>query len=99
MKKLYSFFWECGRMGTLDGLFIAEEAKVNAIIGKEIYFGEVLGKHSEIYGRLDEYDLKVKSDDQDFINKLEEVIGHDTISGFNPLTYYDPDKEDDEDEE
>ena len=96
MKKLYSFFWECGRMGTLDGLFVAEEAEVNAIIGKEIYFGEVLGKHSEIYGRLDEIDLEVKSDDQDFINKLVEIIGDNTISGFNPLVYYDPDDYDEE---
>ena len=98
MKKLYSFFWECGRMGTLDGLFIAEESDVNAIIGKNIYFGEVLGKHSEIYGMLEESDLEVKSDDQDFINKFVEIMGDGTISGFNPLDFYDPDEENEEDD-
>lgn len=27
MKKLYSFYWDCGRMGNLEGLFIAEESE------------------------------------------------------------------------
>ena len=88
MKKLYSFCWECGRMGDLEGLFIAEENEVKKLIGKEIYFGEVLGKHSEIYGDLEEKDITVKSDDQEFIAKLREIIGRDTISGYNPINYY-----------
>ena len=79
MKKLYSFCWECGRMGDLEGLFIAEENEVKKLIGKEIYFGEVLGKHSEIYGDLEEKDITVKSDDQEFIAKLREIIGRDKI--------------------
>ncbi len=91
MKKLYSFHWDCGRMGDIEGLFIAEESRVNDMIGNEIYFGEVLGKHSDIYGTLDEEDLVIKSDDQDFITKLEDVLDVDergTISGFNPFDYY-----------
>ena len=90
MKKLYSFDRNFGRMGDLDGLFIAEEAEVKAIIGKEIYFGEVLGKHSEIVVTLEEKDLAVKSEDSAFIETLREVIGRDTISGHNPLDYYEP---------
>jgi hypothetical protein len=36
-------------MGALSGIFVAEEEAVEALIasGKEVYFGEVLGKHSE----------------------------------------------------
>ena len=93
MKKLYEFRWNCGRMGYLDGLFIAEETEIEALIGKEIYFGEVLGKHSEVHGTLEEKDLTVKTDDQDFISKFIEIIGDGTISGYNPLDYYDPDEE------
>ena len=100
MRKLYEFHWDCGRMGYLDGLFIAEESEIKAIIGKEIYFGEVLGKHSEIVDVLEEDELTVKSDDQDFITKFIEIMGDGTISGYNPLDYYNPEDEyEDEDEE
>jgi len=91
MKKLYKFSWFCGRMGDLDGIFVAEDSDVEALIGKNIYFGEVLGKHSEIHGILDAGDVVVKSDDQDFIAKFIEIMGDGTISGFNPLDYYEPD--------
>ena len=80
--------WDCGRMGMLEGLFVAEESDMNALIGKEIYFGEVLGKHSDIFGPLEERDINVKSDDPYFIEKLIEVIGGNSISGFNPFDYY-----------
>ena len=43
MLKLYSFHWDCGRSGALDGLFVAAEDQVESVIGKRLYFGEVLG--------------------------------------------------------
>jgi len=89
MKAIYEFYWDCGRMGDLQGLFIAEKEKVDSLIGEEIYFGEVLGKHSEIFGPLKETDLTIKSEDQDFIAKFEEIMGTGTISGYNPLDYQD----------
>lgn len=93
MKKLYEMVWDCGRMGMLEGLFVAEESDMDALIGKEIYFGEVLGKHSEICGELEARDIDVKSDDQEFIEKLVKVIGHTSISGFNPFDYYEEEDE------
>tara|TARA_Y100000310_G_scaffold321360_1_gene378878 strand:+ start:3846 stop:4022 length:177 start_codon:yes stop_codon:yes gene_type:complete len=48
MKKLYGFYADFGRMGNLDGIFIAESDDLDAIMGKDIYFGEILGKHSDI---------------------------------------------------
>lgn len=93
MLKLYSFCWDCGRMGNLDGLFVAEESEVAKILGKDVYFGEVLGKHSEIYGTIDEEDITVVSDDQEKIEWLVGILGTN-ISGYNPLSYYEP--EDDE---
>lgn len=87
MRKLYQFYWDCGRMGDIEGLFVADEADVAATIGKQLYFGEILGKHSDIHGQLDEGDLTVKSEDQHFIDKLVEVIGNTDVSGYNPLNY------------
>lgn len=85
-KHLYSFECDCGRMGALYGLFIATETEVSEAIGKHAYFGEVLGKHSEIYGTLDEeYITKIEVSPAT-LAELEEKFG-DTISGYNPLVY------------
>lgn len=94
--KLFSFYWDCGRMGSLEGLFVASQEDVDNLIGKQIYFGEVLGKHSEIYGDLSIEDLKVIEIDQDAIDKIVAVTGT-TISGFNPFEYYEPEEGEGED--
>jgi len=88
MKKLYVFYWDCGRSGSVEGIFIAEEKDVKNAIGKNVYFGEILGKHSEVYGILEEKDFKKIKVSDITIKELEEVIG-DTISGYNPLAYLD----------
>lgn len=87
MKALYSYNVDCGRMGDLEGLFIAEQSDVEKLIGKDVYFGEVLGKHSEIYGTVDEDEIKEISTDIDLINKLESLFEGSTISGYNPFVY------------
>jgi len=86
MKKLYEFNLDCGRSGNLDGLFIADSMKVNEAIGREVYLGEALGKHSEVYFDLEDGHLTVKSEDLAFIKQLEDLLGED-ISGYNPLSY------------
>lgn len=85
-KFLYRFYWDCGRMGDLEGLFIADPDRVKAMLGLRVYFGEVLGKHSEIYGTLTEDDLTVISKDQDKIEWLANLLGT-TVSGWNPIRY------------
>jgi hypothetical protein len=96
MKVLARFYWDYGRMGELNCIFIAEEEDVYNLIGKEIYFGEVLGKHSEVEGTIEERDITIISEDQDFINKCEEVFGSKTISGYNPLNYIEEEEEEKE---
>lgn len=90
MKTLYRFTWDCRRMGILSGLFIADSDEISKVIGKKIYFGEVLGKHSEIYGVLEEQDLEIVTTDPLFLDQCEQYIGKGTLSGYNPLDYYDP---------
>lgn len=86
MKNLYSFYVDCGRQGSLDGLFIATQQEVNNAIGKEIYFGEVLGKHSDVQGTLESHEITLVSEDQDKVTWLEGLLGS-CVSGFNPLEY------------
>lgn len=98
MLKLYSFHWDCGRSGDLDGLFVAEEDQVESAIGKRLYFGEVLGKHSDVEGILEASDLEEVSSEQDKITWLVDLLGT-SISGFNPLEYLaEEDEEDEEDD-
>jgi hypothetical protein len=86
-------------MGFLDGLFVAESTAVDASIGRHIPFGEVLGKHSDIAGTLEASEIKVVSEDQNYIAKTLDIFGSDlmknteskrkyfTLCGYNPLDY------------
>ena len=83
-KGLYKFNFDCGRMGELNGIFIADSKDVESVIGKEVYFGEVLGKHSDIYGTIDEDEIKLITDDPEIVSLMEE---NNISTGFNPLDY------------
>ena len=97
-KLLVRFYWNCGRGGNLDGLFIITEDELKSWYGREAYFGEVLGKHSEIDGILEEGDFTIKSDDQEFIVKIEELLG-EHLSGFYPGDYISDTDDEPEEEE
>lgn len=86
MKTLYKFHFDCGRQGKLRGLFIEDSEKVKELItsGKEVYFGEVLGKHSEIFGPIAESDLTKVTDDPNVIKLIED---NDLCVGYNPFNY------------
>ena len=85
-KYLWRFEWICGRAGCLEGLFVATKDEVKNLIGKEIYFGEALGKHSEVYGIIKKKDI-IKIDlDSETVRKVAKLLGN-TWSGYNPLDY------------
>ena len=92
-KILVKFYWDYGRVGSVNGLFVSTKEKIENLYGKEIYFGEILGKHSEVYGDISENDFTIISEDQDKIDWLEEIMESKTISGYNPLDYYEEDIE------
>jgi hypothetical protein len=77
---LWSFYWDCGRQGEVKGLFKATKEEVKNAIGKDVYFGEILGKHSEVYGTIEEGEIELVSD-----NPIE--VMNATESGYNPLEY------------
>lgn len=97
MRKLVRFKWDVRSMGTVEGIFVTTDEELGEAVGREIYFGEILGKHSEISGTLDAEDITTLSLDQEFIDKLVEVFGETKISGYCPLDYFEEEDEDEED--
>ena len=95
MKVIARFYWDCGRMGDVDCIFTCDKEVLEKSYGKDVYFGEILGKHSDVYGELNEEDITILSDDQEFIKKFEEILGAGTISGYNPLEYISEGEEED----
>lgn len=88
MKKIYKFYVDCGRMGSLESVFVADDSEIDMIMGKTIYFGEVLGKHSDINITITSDCIELLTDDKTFVDKFVEIMGDGTISGHNPVEYY-----------
>jgi hypothetical protein len=86
MKTLYKFNFSCGRKGDLYGLFIEDSDEVQKLIesGKEICFGEVLGKHSNICGPVEVSDVTKITDDPVVIKIVED---YKLCVGYNPFNY------------
>ena len=99
MKALYRLYQDCGRSGSIDGLFIAERGAVEKLYGREVYFGEVLGKHSEVNFAMTANNLVEKSADPAVIEVLLSVFGTDSLTGFNPFDYIDEEEEIEDEEE
>lgn len=85
-KAVYKLNLSCGRQGDLDGLFIAKKTYVEKLISDqiEVYFGEVLGKHSDIICTIEKSDITFVSDDPTVIKIIEE---HNLENGFNPFEF------------
>lgn len=94
-KILVKFHWDYGRMGNVNGLFITTKEKLEDVYGRDVYFGEILGKHSEVYGELNEEDFTIVSEEQDKIEWLQNLMGSETISEYNPFDYLDDEEDED----
>ena len=87
MKYLYEFYEDCGRMGELNGIFVADEKDIENLIGKNVYFGEVLGKHSDIDVDITKHNFIKQDLDSETVEKVSKILG-ETWSGFNPVEMY-----------
>jgi len=85
-KAIYKFHFGCGRQGDLEGVFVSTQERVDKLVESqiEVYFGEVLGKHSEVLGPIDEGEITFVSDNEEAVRVVEE---HDLSSGYNPFDY------------
>jgi len=81
---IYKFHADFGRMGSLSGIFSASKQRVADVMGKVIYFGEVLGRHSEIYGPLEAGDITLVTDDPEAVAMFDK---YELATGWNPLSY------------
>lgn len=98
---LVNYYEDFGRMGSLEGVFLTTQEQLNRIHGKTIYFGEVLGKHSEVVSDECYQHCKTQELDDLEITTLVKIFGKPyedvlTLSGFNPVEIYldnDPDEE------
>ena len=86
-KGIYKFHLDCGRMGDLEGVFIADPIHVEQALAsdEEIYYGECLGKHSEISEKLTPDQIKLVTLDIEFIEKFEQL---ELYSGFDPIALF-----------
>jgi hypothetical protein len=96
MKKIYKFEADFGRMGDLDGVFVSTDEELQKLYGKQIYFGEVLGKHSEVFLTLETKHITEVTDDIKFIELFEK---YDLSNGYNPFDYYENEDDEDDDNE
>lgn len=95
MNILVKFKWSNIRYGRIEGVFICTKEEYTNILNKNVYFGEVLGKHSDVWGTVEECELTIVSEDQVQIAWLEATFGTKNICGYNPLSYiYDGDIDD-----
>ena len=83
---MYKFLVEF-RSGKIEGLFISTLEHIKNLYGKNLYFGEILGKHSEIEFELEESDISIVTEDQEYIARTIEIFKGYSISGYNPFDY------------
>lgn len=88
-------------MGNVRGLFTATPEQLAAKIGKHLYFGEILGKHSDIYGDLAADEVTESSSDPAVVAWFDAEFPFGF--GHHPFSVEDEDdtdgEEDDESEE
>jgi uncharacterized protein YdcH (DUF465 family) len=85
-RYLWKFHWDCRRNGQLTTLFVATEDEVKSLYGKEVNFGEVLGKHSEVSGTIEENEITKMELDSETVEKVCAILGT-TWSGYNLFEY------------
>jgi hypothetical protein len=89
-QKIYRFEVS-GRNGSLESVFAATEEQIAWIIGKDIYFGEVWGKHSEVVVTMKSDDYTMVTDDAAAVKMFKETI---KVTGYCPFDYLDDEQGD-----
>jgi hypothetical protein len=81
-RGVYRYSEHFGRGGTLSGVFTATAAEVAAAMGRKVYFGEVLGKHSDVRTTLAPADITLMSDAPEAVAVVDSL---GLATGMNPL--------------
>lgn len=85
--KLYSYYEDFGRMGSIESLFFSSQDELEALQNYRIEWDELLGKHSD--GRFDFTDRCVQEIvlPEDVIKVLYENLGK-VVSGPLDFDYF-----------
>lgn len=94
--RLVKFSAYFGRRGELEGLFVLDDEDwqtLQNLIDSEdsVYFGEVLGKHSEVECVINNDNIQVLSENQEFCREFARL---NLNTGYNPLNFLDEDEDD-----
>lgn len=81
--KLYRYQQDYGRMGALDGVFIADENDVKWFMGAEVWVDDVLGKHSEVTVAFNLNTIKPLEVSEQTVREIHTALGK-SISGMTP---------------
>jgi hypothetical protein len=102
--KLYRYYEDCGRMGSIEGLFFLTDEEVAKYKQHTecLYWDELLGKHSEGYFDFSDDTLTVIDLPEEAAKTLYDLLGK-VVSGPFDFDYFDEMIEeqlsDDEDED
>ncbi len=85
-EAIFKLEFDCGRAGELTGVFVSTREKVSKLIesGIEVYFGDVLGKHSDVCGAVEEGEITFATDSAEVVQLFKEL---NLSSGINPFEY------------
>lgn len=86
-QAIYRWHASFGRMGDLDGIFVATEDEIKELEGKVVEFGEVLGKHSDIRYKIEASDFEcvsTKENEVEFFLRIRSNLSN----GWNPIESY-----------
>ena len=88
--KLYRYYEDCGRMGSIEGLlFLTQEQLKNYREYRDaLYWDELLGKHSEGTFNFSDENLELIDLPEDVIETLYSRLGA-VLSGPFDLEYFD----------
>lgn len=89
--KLYRYYEDYGRMGSIEGLFFLTEEKLNFYkkYTNVLYWDELLGKHSEGTFYFSDETITAIDIPEDAAQILRDAIGSDVISGPFDFEYFD----------
>jgi len=81
---LYKMNLDCGRNGSLSGIFLAKKSHVRIMYQYSlgVDFGEVLGKHSSVCGHIEPNEIEFITDDENVINVVQK---YGLENGYNPF--------------
>ena len=85
-NNVYRFEVDFRRGGGLMGVFLATQQEVDLLIDSKIrvYFGEVNGKHSEVYCPIEKGWITLISDNPEVLKVVSE---NRLTNGHNPFNY------------